>query len=80
MVDKKLCDICSKEIPFPKDHFTPFKGGLFTTERSRLEVCLTCSFAVEKFIQELKERYRLMEAFKKNPKEIKDQKSLDDFE
>jgi hypothetical protein len=35
---------------------------------------------VEKFIQELKERYRLVEAFKKNPKEIEDQKSLGYFE
>ena len=80
MVDKKLCDVCDKEIPLPKDPFKMFKGGLFITQQKRIELCSSCSLAVERLFHELKERYRLLEDFKKNPNSIKDQRSLDDFD
>jgi hypothetical protein len=80
MVDKKLCDLCGKEIPLPKNPYGPFKGGCFHTQQKRIEVCLTCCLAVERFFEDLKERYRLLEEFKKDPKSVRDQKSLDDFD
>ena len=80
MVDKKLCDVCDKEIQIRENLFKPDGYGVFHTQRRDIELCAACSSAVENFIQDLKDRYKLLEEFKTNPKSIKDQKILGDFD